>query len=100
MTSAGDRTTLRQSRAFRAAALRSEVRRAWAVIGVILLIAGVSFRHAWPALPPYVRMTGVVAISLLLAIQFTVLLFVHWARRHDRLLPPWFELTTVIVESL
>lgn len=41
MTSPGDRTTLRQSRAFRGTALRSEVRRAWAVISIIVLIAGI-----------------------------------------------------------
>src|SRR5436309_3561847 len=87
-----DRCSLAQSPAFRAAALRSEVRRASAVLGVIVLTLAIGLRSAWPALPHYVRLTAIWGIGLLIVIQLLILAAVRWARRHDRKMPEWFLL--------
>lgn len=89
------------SRAFRAAALRSEVRRAYAVIGIItLVVLLVLWREAPPELNSFVKFTAVLGVVVLLAIQLGALAFARWAKQRERNIPTWFAVATVIIESL
>jgi serine phosphatase RsbU (regulator of sigma subunit) len=92
--------SLAGSRAFREAALRSEVRRAYAVIGMValvfvLVIAGESRRE----LDDRIRAAAAVGLSLLFSLQLAVLAFAPWARRRDRVIPNGFIVFTVCIEA-
>ena len=92
---------LAESPAFRAAAVRSEERRAYAVIGAIGLVVALVLRpEAWRALDPRARMAAVIGLGVLVAIQLVVLAMARWARRRERSLPRGFVVATVVVESL
>jgi serine phosphatase RsbU (regulator of sigma subunit) len=93
---------LSKSRAVREASLRSEVHRAYAVIGVILLIVVVVLlpEARRGDLLPHVRIASVIGIGILLAVQLGVLLLARWAQRHDRMVPSTLVVLTVVVESL
>jgi serine phosphatase RsbU (regulator of sigma subunit) len=92
---------LAASRAFRAAATRSEVRRAYAVVGVIVLVfALVIIGHSQHGLDERIRLSAGIALILLLAIQLGVLAAARWASRRDRLIPTWLIVLTVILECL
>jgi serine phosphatase RsbU (regulator of sigma subunit) len=93
--------SLARSRAFREASLRSETRRAYAVVGVVLLSAILVFLpHSGMALPADVRIVGSVGLSLLFVLQIVILSFIRWARRRDCNLPFWFVAATVVIECL
>src|SRR5262245_49707991 len=94
-------STLASSPAFLAAALRSEVRRAWAVIGVIvLMVLLVLVREVRGQLDGRVIVAAVIAISLLFVVQLAVLGVAGWARRRGRSIPGWFVILVVAIESL
>jgi hypothetical protein len=89
------------SRAFREAALRSEVRRAYAVMGMVVLvyvlvIAGESRRD----LDDRIRFAAAIGLGVLFALQLAVLAFARWARRRERVIPNWFIVLTVCIEGL
>jgi serine phosphatase RsbU (regulator of sigma subunit) len=92
---------LSQSPAFRAAALRSEIRRAYGVIGVVVLVILIVLRPgARHELDPRVLLAAVLAMAVLLVVQLATLAFARWAARRERSLPTWFVITTVIIETL
>jgi hypothetical protein len=81
--------------------LRSEIRRAYAVIGVIVLvfvlvIMGKS-RHD---LDDRIRLAAGIGLGVLLAVQLGVLALARWAGLRQRNMPTWFVVLTVIIESL
>ncbi len=89
------------SPAFREASLRSEVRRAWAVIGTAALLAGLVFRgESAQGLEPKLKLVGAAGIASLLVLQAAVLLYARRARSLNRMIPTWFVVGTVVVESL
>ncbi|MBL8763099.1 MAG: SpoIIE family protein phosphatase [Phycisphaerae bacterium] len=97
----GVRHDLRESRAFQDASLRSEVRRACAVIAMIVVIIVVVFaREATRELDPRLQLGGLSGLIGLLAVQAGTLVFARWSERRRRSLPMWFVCTTVVAESL
>jgi serine phosphatase RsbU (regulator of sigma subunit) len=92
---------LGESRAFREASLHSEVRRAYAFIGVVLLVAVVVFvRPASNPIEYRVRTVGLIGLAVLIAVNVGVLRFVRWAVRHEKTIPAWFNVITVVIECL
>jgi serine phosphatase RsbU (regulator of sigma subunit) len=92
---------LATSPAFHAESLRSEVRRVYAVLGVIVLIfVLVIMGKSRHELDYHVRLAAGIALWGLLALQLSILAFARWAGRHDRTIPTWFVVTTVVIESL
>jgi serine phosphatase RsbU (regulator of sigma subunit) len=92
---------LTASHAFRVAATRSEVRRAYAVVGVIVLVfALVIAGRAQQGLDNHTRLAAGTALLVLLAIQLGVLAAARWARLRDRLIPTWLIVPAVVLESL
>ena len=90
---------LSRSSAFREAALRSEVQRAYAVLVVAAFMLAVTFlAGASGDLAPSVRLFASLGIGLLVALQLGVLAFVRWARRRGRGIPTWFIVSSVVVE--
>ena len=90
-----------ESDAFRAASLKSEVGRAYAVMSVVALVfVLVISRELTGDIDDRLPLMGLVGIAVLGAIQVIVLLVAHWARRNDRGIPWWFVVTSVVVESL
>lgn len=47
-----------------------------------------------------IKVVGVSAVSALLALQFGIIAFVRWAGRHNRGIPTWFSVATVVLECL
>jgi hypothetical protein len=95
------REPLARSQAFREASLRSETRRAYAVIGVIGLVALLVFNGgASRDLDPRLQIAGVTGIAALLVLQISVLVVASWSRRKGRDIPLWFITATVLLESL
>ena len=92
---------LTDSPAFRAAVLRSEVSRAYAVIGVVVLaVLLVLVRASYQELERPIIVAAVGGVLVLIAMQLIALLYVKWVRRNDRLLPNWFVILSVVIESL
>ncbi len=99
--SAAPASTLARSRAFREASLRSEVRRAWAVIGVLVLVlVPLLLRVTDKDVEAHVRIVAVTAMGALFTIQFGTMAFARWAARRDRSVPAWFGVATVVIEAL
>jgi len=93
--------TLASSPAFRAASLRSEIQRAYAVIGVAVLSMGLVFLHVGSRrMNQQIRVIGLSGLAVLVLLQFGVIAFAHWARRRGCPIPFWFVVITVIIESL
>jgi serine phosphatase RsbU (regulator of sigma subunit) len=92
---------LARSEAFRQASLQSEIRRAYAVIGVAgLLILLVIRSGAQGDMDPRLAIIAFAAIGILLALQMAVLLMARWARRRRRMIPMWFIVASVVIEAL
>lgn len=92
---------LSRSEAFRAAALRSEERRAYVTLGVIaLIVAMIAFRSLPPEFDARVRTAALLSAALLAALQCVGLLIVRRARRMDRSVSTTFSVVTVVVECL
>src|SRR5262245_1519289 len=90
---------LTRSTAFRQATLRGEVRRAYAVIGVLALVSVVVFgRKAPPELDYHVYLAIGIGLVILFAIQLLALAVARWARARERSIPNWFTVATVVVE--
>src|ERR1044071_6577057 len=95
------RRALAGSRAFQEAALRSEVRRAYAVMGVVLLIVGlVLIGRSREELDKQIRIIAGVGVCILFAMQIGVLLIAHWAKWSGRTIPIWVVILSVLAESL
>jgi serine phosphatase RsbU (regulator of sigma subunit) len=93
--------TLASSPAFRAASLRSEIQRAYAVIGVAVLAAGLIFLHTGnERMNQQIRVIGSAGLGALAVLQVGVIAFARWARRAGCGIPFWFVVITVIIESL
>jgi serine phosphatase RsbU (regulator of sigma subunit) len=93
--------SLARSRAFREASLRSETRRAYAVVGVVLVSTVlISLPHSGMALPQEVRIIGGIGISVLFVLQLVILALIRRARRNDSDIPLWFIAATVVIECL
>jgi serine phosphatase RsbU (regulator of sigma subunit) len=93
--------SLARSGAFREAALRSESRRAYAMIGIALLMFVLVFMPgAKHALLVEIRFIGSLGLVLLLVVQFVILRLIHWVSRQERDLPMWFMAATVVIECL
>ena len=92
---------LAQSAAFREASLRSEVRRAYAVLAIIGIITVLLFLNgSMLKMTREVRLVTVVGLAALVATQVGVLAFAGWSRRAGRAIALWFIVVTVLVESL
>jgi serine phosphatase RsbU (regulator of sigma subunit) len=93
--------SLARSRAFLDASLRSEVRRAWAVIGVIALIFLLVFvRHRWHDIDPRLVVASLIGVGMLFLVQVAALALARRVRMLSRPLPTWFMLSTLVIESL
>ena len=93
--------SLPASRAFRAAALRSEIRRAYAVIGVIVLILVLVLTgRSREQLDFTVHITAAVGLLALLGLQLAMISLARWAAHRDRDLPGWLVTATVVLECL
>jgi serine phosphatase RsbU (regulator of sigma subunit) len=93
--------TLARSRAFREATLRSEVLRAYGVIGVTVLIGlTVLIPSATRPVDATIRITAAVGLSSVLTIQLVVLALARRARRRERAIPTWVSMVTLIIECL
>lgn len=100
-TSHASLSGLSRSVAFREASLRSEARRAYAIISVVgLMVLVLGARRSVRDLDPLLIIAGGVGMGLLLALQFGVLWLVAWARRHGRMIPMWFIVSSLMVEAL
>ncbi|MFN0011448.1 MAG: PP2C family protein-serine/threonine phosphatase [Phycisphaerales bacterium] len=94
-------TSLTRSRAFRQAALRSEVHRAYAVLVSAGLMLGLTLvPDSSGGLVPSVRIIAALGLGLLVALQLGLLAFARWARVRDRAIPTWFIVSSIIIESL
>ncbi len=90
-----------ESRAFREAALKSEIGRAYAVIAVVVLVAVLAIsRELTGEVDDRLPKLAIVGVGALLVIQVVVLRVARWARLNDRGIPSWFVVSTVVVESL
>jgi serine phosphatase RsbU (regulator of sigma subunit) len=87
------------SRALRDASLKSESRRAYVLILVIVLIAGMLWLRGVSGGRP-AELTAYSGMAFLVTLQLCVLKFIHWARARDRGLPTWFMAITVVMENL
>ncbi len=90
---------LSRSDAFRDAALRSEERRAYAVLGVVaIIVAPLTILGASRPVEPNLLIIGVIAGAALVAIQVLTIAATRWARRRERTLPSWFDAAGVTIE--
>jgi len=92
---------LSRSQAFHEASLRSEVRRAYAVIAVsimvVLLVVAPATSHD---ISNRLVVVVVVGLLILITIQLGILLLAPIARQHNRGIPMWYVLPTLIIESV
>lgn len=87
--------------AFRAAVMRSEVRRAYAVISVLLLVTVLVFvRELNSDVDDRLPILGLLSVGLLTVVQVVVLVVARWCQRRDRLIPGWFVVGAVVIENL
>lgn len=94
------RDSLAHSRAFREASLRSEVRRAYAVVGVVLLvIVPMLLVSLTQHVDFWIKAAGAVAGGALILVQLCTVAVARWAARRERDLPAWFRVATVVIES-
>lgn len=100
LTDDGAMATLR-SPAFAEALVRSEIRRGYAVIGVVLLIVApvALLASLWPVSGP-MRLVGVSAALAVLGLQVAAILIARQALRRKRPMPTGFVVLTVVVECL
>lgn len=99
---AGRLPQLADSPAFREATLRSEARRAYAVIGVVamvLFVVLVPDAHVGDVRPGVV-LAATAGLGVLLALQAGALLLVGKARARGGSIPEWFTISSVLVESV
>jgi serine phosphatase RsbU (regulator of sigma subunit) len=91
---------LSRSRAFREASLRSEVKRAYAVIAVLLVsMLSLFVRNFSYVIDPRVRSIGA-GLGLSIIVQCIAILVARRAARHARAIPMWFTFSTVVIEGL
>lgn len=104
MTSPGSslRQTLAESKAFRAASLKSEIGRAYAVMGVVGLVtlAVVSRVFTSAATDSRLLYFAGVSAAVLVAVQLGILLFARARARAGLGMPLWFSALTVVIECL
>lgn len=92
--------TMDRARAYREAALRTEVRRAYAVLTVVALSTLlVILRVTKQGLDPRLVLAGASGFALLLGLQLVVLVAARRALASGRMLPTWFIVLTVVLES-
>ncbi len=92
---------LSRSEAFRAAALRSEERRALVTLGVIALVFTMfALRSLSPEFDRRIRMAAFFGAALLAALQFVGWLIVRRARRRAGSVSTAFSVSTVVIECL
>ncbi|MBK7403435.1 MAG: PP2C family protein-serine/threonine phosphatase [Phycisphaerales bacterium] len=90
-----------RSAGFREASLRSEVGRAYAVIGLILvLLVPLALLGLSSAVEVRLKLVGAAAALLLLCLQVGVIEFARWSARRGRVVPMWFGVCTTTVECL
>lgn len=95
------RDVLASSPAFREAALRSEVRRACAVIGVVLVVVLlVILPETRSDIDKRLVIVASIGLGVLVALQICVLGLARWAAKVERSIPVSFEVVTVVLESL
>lgn len=92
---------LARSDAFRDAALRSEIRRSYAMIAVVFIVAlpMIFVTRAQSNNLYNLWLVASAAAIALLGMQVFNISLIRWLRRHDRGLPIWFGVATVIIES-
>jgi serine phosphatase RsbU (regulator of sigma subunit) len=100
VASPGRGHALRQSPAFREASLRSEVRRAYTMIGVVVLVLIFILMRESRNLDPRVQAAGITGLSGLFALQLGVLIYARWASGNARPIPTWFIIVTAVIEIL
>ncbi len=97
----GAESGLAESRAFREASLRSESRRAYAVISIVgIMLVIMVARQNVRELDPMLVMAGGIGLCVLVALQFGVLALVSWAQRRGRAIPVWILVVSVVLEAL
>src|SRR5262245_30681252 len=92
--------TLARSRAFREASLRSEIRRAYAVIGIVAMVAVLVLTRGPGDLKPQLKIVAAAGVAFLFMLQVGALAFARWAQRRERAVPTWFVVAGVVAESL
>ncbi|MBX3357915.1 MAG: SpoIIE family protein phosphatase [Phycisphaeraceae bacterium] len=89
------------SPAFRHAALRSEIRRAYVVIGVMLLLELMITRaDSVSNMDWRVILASAIGVGSIIIVQCVILLLARHAARTGRSIPFWFILTTAVIECL
>ena len=93
--------SLARSRAFREAALRSETRRAYAVVSIVIFSTAMMFLpKSGLALEHDVRAIGAIGIMVLFATQVLTIVLTRRAHARECSLPVWFVAATVLVECM
>lgn len=88
-----------RSAAFRAAALRSELHRVYAIVGLLcLVIVPVALISATRVTETRIKFVAALAGVVLLLVQGAAFLMVRIAQRRDRSIPLWWSVATVTVE--
>ena len=89
------------SAAFRRASLLSEIRRAHAVIAVLVLVIGLLLlRGSREELPYDIQISASVGIAVLLVVQFGILWLARRAARRETGIPTWIVVLSVVVVCL
>ena len=92
---------MRESSAFRAAALRSEVYRAWVVIGVAMIVATVGLLpHSVRTVDASVRAVALSGLVMLVGLQLLALVIARRAMRLGRDVPMGLIVAGVLVEAM
>jgi serine phosphatase RsbU (regulator of sigma subunit) len=101
MTPRGDGPSLAKSRAFRKAAVRSEVVRAYGVIGIAIFVGFfVIIPTASRQVDPGIRITAGLGLAAILALQIATIAIARWAQKRERNIPTWIAAVSLIVEAL
>src|SRR5262245_3406232 len=88
------------SEALREASLKSEARRAYMVIALLVLLAALLNVTPMSSSGRPGRWTAYGGFGLLIVIQVCVLVFIRGVRARQRGMPTWFAAVTVVMESL
>jgi hypothetical protein len=101
MNPASPQAQLARSQDYFEATLRSETRRAFAIIGVVgLILALVLSEHSWKSVDGRLLFAAIGGMVLLITLQLISLLLVSRARRLARPIPVWFIVMSLVLESL